>query len=406
MKPIFQFSLVCTKLLLRGGRLYWAWVGFLLATIAVGIYFYSDQAASGMGVTHLSDQVNWGLYISNFMFLGGVAAASVVLVIAAYLYRREDVRSDAVIGLGIALAAVVMCLLFIVADLGRPDRLWHMIPFIGDFNFPYSMLTWDSLALNGYLLFTLWLAASTLYARYHGRSLPTHNYQYGMGVLAIVLVLGMLVVEAFLLSGHVARPLWNTAVLAPRFVAAAFAAGPALFILVLQLVERFTEKQLHSPVIDLLGWMLRVSVRLNLFLIAVELFTDFYDGAEHSASAVYLYTGSLGRGLLTPWIWTALAFGIAAVVILSVRRLRERRRLLNLACVLVVVEIWIEKGMGLVIPGFIPTPLGEVFEYLPSVSEILVSLGILAIGMLVFTFTAKIAIPIELGQVRASTPSP
>ena len=307
--------------------------------------------------------------------------------------------------LGIALAAVLMCQLFILADLGRPDRIWHMIPFIGDFNFPYSMLTWDALVLNGYLLFTLWLTASTLYARYHGRSTSTNRYQYGMGVLAIVLVLAMVVVESFLLSGHVARPLWNTAVLAPRFLAAAFAAGPALFILVLQLVERFTDKQLSSPAIDLLGWLLRLSLRVNLLLIAVELFTEFYGGGEHSPSAVYLYTGSLGRGLLTPWIWTALAFGIAAVAILSVRRLRERRRLLNLACVLVVVEIWIEKGMGLVIPGFIPTPLGEVFEYLPAASEILVSLGILAIGLLVFTFTAKIAIPIELGQVRASTPS-
>lgn len=405
MTPILQFSLVCIKLLLRGGRLYWAWVGLLLATIAVGIYFYSGQAVSGMGVTHLSDQVNWGLYISNFMFLGGVAAASVVLVIASYLYRREDVRNDAVIGLGIALAAVLMCQLFILADLGRPDRIWHMIPFIGDFHFPYSMLTWDALVLNSYLLFTLWLTASILYARYHGRSASTNRYQYGMGVLAIVLVLAMVVVESFLLSGHGARPLWNTAVLAPRFLAAAFAAGPALFILVLQLVERFTEKQLHPPVIDLLGWLLRLSVRVNLLLIAVELFTEFYGGGEHSASAVYLYTGSLGRGLLTPWIWTALAFGIAAVAILSVRRLRERRRLLNLACVLVVVEIWIEKGMGLVIPGFIPTPLGEVFEYLPAATEILVSLGILAIGLLVFTFTAKIAVPIELGHVRASPPT-
>ena len=110
---------------------------------------------------------------------------------------------------------------------------------------------------------------------------------------------------------------------------------------------------------------------------------------------------------MTPWIWTAIGLGVAAAVILTFRRLRHRRGLLNLACGMVVVEIWIEKTMGLVIPGFIPTPLGEIFEYLPSAPEILVSLGILAIGLLVFTATAKIAIPIELGRVKyAPSPAP
>ena len=99
-----------------------------------------------------------------------------------------------------------------------------------------------------------------------------------------------------------------------------------------------------------------------------------------------------------------MALGVVAVTILSVPSLRRKRDFLNLACAMAVVEIWIEKGMGLVFPGFIPTPLGEIFEYLPSAIEIVVSLGILSIGLMVFTLIAKIAIPIELGQLKSSAP--
>ena len=229
MRAFGSFCFDCVKLALRGKWYYWLWLAVLLAGIGVGARYYGGQLVEGMVVTHLSDQVNWGLYIANFIFMGGVAAASIVLVIAAILYQREDVSQAALIGgdggVGIGRSPRYMSSLYILVDLGRPDRLWHMIPFIGRYNFPYSLLSWDALVLNVYLLFTLWLTGALLFRHYRGQGQAAPIMRRWVGVAAIAFVIGMVTVEAFLLSGYEARPFWNTAVLAPRFLAAAFVSG-------------------------------------------------------------------------------------------------------------------------------------------------------------------------------------
>lgn len=403
MRTFASFCFDCVKLALRGKWYYWLWLAVLLSGVGVGVKYYGDQLTMGMVVTHLSDQVNWGIYIANFIFMGGIAAASIVLVIAAILYQREDVSQAALIGVAVALSAVIMSSLYILVDLGRPDRLWHMIPFIGRYNFPYSLLSWDALVLNVYLVFTLWLTGTLLFRNYRGQGQTAPIMRRWVGVAAIVFVIGMVTVEAFLLSGYEARPFWNTAVLAPRFLAAAFVSGPAVIILVIQVVGWLDKPQATAPAIDLLSTIMQAALLFNLFLVGVEMFTHFYTQGEHAISAHYLYFGLQGFGRLVPWIWIAHGLGVAAVGLVLVRALRQRRVLLNIACLLAIVEIWIEKTMGLVIPGFIPTSMGEVFEYMPASAEIFVSVGVLSIGLLVFTVLAKIALPIVLGRVRYST---
>jgi molybdopterin-containing oxidoreductase family membrane subunit len=170
---------------------------------------------------------------------------------------------------------------------------------------------------------------------------------------------------------------------------------------VLQVLRRVTDYPVRQSVIDTLALVLTVSLQISLFFVAVELFTDFYNESSHAGSIRYLFFGLDGLASLRPWIWSALAMNGVAVAILSIHRTRRNALTLNLACVLAFVGIWIEKGMGLVVPGFIPTPLGEVFEYSPTLREILVSLGIWAFGAMVFTLLAKASIAIELGRVRA-----
>ena len=403
MRAFGSFCFDCVKLTLRGKWYYWLWLVVLLSGIGVGVMHYGDQLRTGMVVTHLSDQVNWGLYIANFIFMGGVAAASIVLVIAAILYKREDVSQAALMGVVVALSAVIMSSLYILVDLGRPDRLWHMIPFIGRYNFPYSLLSWDALVLNVYLLFTLWLTGTMLFKNYRGQAQGAPIMRQWVGIAAMVFVIGMVTVEAFLLSGYEARPFWNTAVLAPRFLAAAFVSGPAVIILVLQVVGWFDKQRATAPAIDLLAIIMQAALLFNLFLVGVEMFTHFYTQGEHAISAKYLYFGLKGFGRLVPWIWIAHGLGVVAVCLVLVRALRQRRVLLNIACLLAITEIWIEKTMGLVIPGFIPTSMGEIFEYMPAEAEIFISVGVLSIGLLVFTVLVKIALPIVLGRVRYST---
>jgi molybdopterin-containing oxidoreductase family membrane subunit len=283
-------------------------------------------------------------------------------------------------------------------DLGRPDRLWHMIPMLGRFNFPHSMLAWDVVVLTGYLLLNLCIPAYILFERYMGRE-PRESLYFPAVVLSIFWAISIHTVTAFLFSSNVARPFWHTAILGPRFLASAFTSGPALIIIALQVIDRFTELKVPRSVIDLIGLIVTVSLQINLFLLGAEIYTEFYFPTEHNASAQYLFFGLHGFNGLVPWIWTAIGLNVTAAAILMVHRWRKRLVLLNVACVMAIVGVWIEKGMGLIVPGFVPTTIGELFDYSPTTVEIGVSLAIWAIGLLIFTVLAKVAIPIELGAL-------
>lgn len=383
----------------RGGLLYWVWVGALSLVALSGIAFYWRQLDQGLIVTGLSDQVSWGVYIANFTYLVGIAAAAVMLVIPAYVFHRDDVKHVVLIGEGIAVAAVVMSILFVVVDLGRPERIWHMLPLLGRLHFPASLLAWDVVVLSGYLFLNLAIPFYILFSRYRGRE-PAPRVYFPAVLVSIAWAISIHTVTAFLFSSNVARPFWHTAVLGPRFLASAFTSGPALIVLALYAVGRTTALKVPPSVVGLMALIAAVALQINLFLLGAEIFTDFYFRTEHVASATYLWLGLHGASALVPWIWTAVALQILAAIVLTVHPLRARRPFLAVACVLAIVGVWIEKGMGLVIPGFVPTPLGEVFEYSPSWNEVFVSLGIWALGILVFTVLARVAIPIELGRLR------
>jgi len=385
----------------RGGRSYWLWLGFLSLLVLAGVVAYGIQLNQGLISTGMSDQVTWGFYISNFAFLVGIAAAAVLLVIPAYVFHRKDIKSVVLIGEGLALAAVLSAMLFVIVDLGRPDRMLHLLPFIGRMNWPQSMLAWDVVVLSGYLLLNLGIPFYVHYCHYQQRE-PNAKAYFPFVILAIFWAISIHTVTAFLFSANTARPFWHVALLGPRFIATAFVSGPALIILVLQVLDRVTRYPVPRSVIQTLALIMTVSLQVSLFFVGVELFTDFYNETAHAASIRYLYFGLDGLASLAPWMWTALLMNLVAVTILTINPLRSQLRFLNIACVLAFVGIWIEKGMGFVVPGFIPTPLGEVFEYSPTAVEVTVSAGIWAFGALVFTLLAKSSIAIDLGDVRAS----
>lgn len=399
MRGLLCFFADGVRQVFRGGRLYWSWVGGLSVVVLAGLAFYWRQLDQGLIVTGMSDQVSWGVYIANFTYLVGIAAAAVMLVIPAYIFHREDVKHVVLIGEGMAVAAVVMAVLFVVVDLGRPERIWHMIPLLGRLHLPASLLAWDVVVLTGYLVLNLTIPFYILFRRYQGRE-PRLGAYFPAVLVSIGWAIAIHTVTAFLFSSNVARPFWHTAVLGPRFLASAFTSGPALIVLALQVIGRKTPLKVQSSVIDLMALMTTVALQINLFLLAAEFFTDFYFRTEEVASATYLYLGLSGANTLVPWIWSAIALEGLAAIILTIHPLRRRRVFLSIACGLAIVGVWIEKGMGLVVPAFVPTPLGEVFEYSPSWGEVVVSLGIWALGLLVFTLLAKVAIPIELGTLR------
>ena len=387
-----QFLLRSAYLATEGSFLFYAWMTFLTALFLVGANAWAHQVSQGMITTHMTDHVSWGLYIANFTFMVGLAAGGVMMVIPAYLYHDRRMHDVVIIGELLAIAAIVMCLMFVVADLGRPDRFWHLIPWIGQFNFPMSMLTWDVIVLNGYLLLNLHICGYLLYTRYLGRQ-PNPKWYVPFVVLSIVWAISIHTVTAFLYCGLGGRPFWNSALLAPRFLASAFVSGPAFIILAMHVMRKSMHVSGLERPIGTLVQIIRVTLLINLLMVISELFTEFYTGGAHISSARYLFFGLHGHNGLVPWIWTAIGLDIAAAVLfLSPKALSPNRRwLLILACVMAFVGAWIEKGMGLIVPGFIPSTLHEIVEYSPSLLEWKVTVGIWAFGMMVFTVALKMA---------------
>jgi molybdopterin-containing oxidoreductase family membrane subunit len=378
---------------------------FLTVLCLVGLNAYCKQFVYGLHVTGLTDQVSWGLYIANFTYLVGIAAASVMLVIPVHVYKQKDLHDVMIFGELLAIAVIIMCMLFVTVDLGRPDRFWHILPFVGKLNWPISMLSWDVIVLMGYLLINLHVCGYFLYNRYLGKKPGTGMLYIPFIFISIVWAISIHTVTAFLYVGLGGKPYWNSAILAPRFLASAFAAGPAFIVLTLQLIRRFGGYNIPDKALLTLRGIIQVAMIINIFMLACEIFKEFYTDSLHVASARYLYFGLHGHNALVPWIWTAIVLNVIAVVIL-VLPVSRSIKYLDVACVLAIVGIWIEKGMGLIVPAFIPTPLGQIVDYVPSLNEILICIGIWAFGFMLYTVLVKSAVPILTGNMSAKPEEP
>ena len=392
----FLFKIWCLSW--EGSWRFYLWMGFLTVISLIGVHAWAEQFVQGLQTTGMTDQVSWGAYIANFTFLVGVAAAAVMLVIPAYIYKIDSMHKVVLFGEMMAIAVIVMCLLFVTVDLGRPDRFLHLMPVLGRMNWPISMLRWDVIVLNGYLILNLHICGYLLYMKYLGRT-PTKKFYIPFVFIAIFWAISIHTVTAFLYVGLAGRPFWNHPIVAPRFLASAFAAGPALLILSFQIIRRLTGFWIGNEPLQLLRRIATIALLINVFLLGCELFVEFYSGTYHSVSAKYLWFGLHGHDRLVPWIWTALSLNLFALFVL-ISPVASRLWLLDLACVALIIGIWIEKGMGLIVPGFIPTPLGQIVEYQPSWNETFICLGIWAFGILMYSWMLHVAIPIMNGELK------
>jgi molybdopterin-containing oxidoreductase family membrane subunit len=374
-------------------------MGFLTLLTLVGFYTYAEQFAQGLTLTGMTDQVSWGLYIANFTFIVGLAAAAVMLVIPAYVYHNKALHDVVILGELLAVASIVMCLLFVNVDLGRPDRFWHLLPPFGKFNFPISMLSWDVVVLIGYLVLNVHICGYLLYADYRGDK-PNRLFYIPFVFLAIFWAISIHTVTAFLYVGLSGRPFWNAAIVAPRFIGSAFTAGPGFMFITFQLIRYFTNYKISDEALRLLRQIVTVALLINLFLVGCEAFKEFYAESTHSSSARYLFFGLHGHNKLVWWIWFAISIECIAAVIFVVPALAERMAFSNLACILSIWGIWIEKGPGMVVSGFVPTPLGEIVEYFPTLAESLICIGVWAFGFLIYSWLVHLAVPILSGRFR------
>lgn len=375
---------------LTGGRSYWGWIFFLLAVIGVGFIFYLKQYSYGLGITGLSRDVSWGFYISQFTFLVGVAASAVMLVIPYYLHDYKKFGKIVILGEFLAVASVVMCILFIFVDMGQPTRIMNVILYPT----PNSVMFWDSVVLGGYLMLNIVIGWTTLGAEY--KSVPPPAWVKPLIYLSIPWAVSIHTVTAFLYAGLPGRHFWLSAIMAARFLASAFSGGPALLIILALLVRRLTKFDPGSEAIQSLSKIVAYAMIANVFFLGLELFTAFYSNIPgHMHSFQYLYAGLEGHNKLVPLMWLSSILAVVSLILLINPGTRRNEKTLLIACASVFISLWIDKGFGLIVGGFVPNMLGKVTEYWPTLPEILISLGVWAIGFLILTVLYKVAISVK-----------
>lgn len=399
MNGILQFLKGCARQVTTGGKAYFLWLGALACAIAVGAVGAYHQTTAGMIATNIRDQVSWAFYIGNFTFLVGVAAAAVLLVIPAYVYHWGPIKEVVLLGELLAISALAMCLLFIMADMGRPDRLLHMTPLVGTPNWPRSLLTWDALVLNLYLILNVTVVLYILYNAYNGRE-PSKKILWPLVMISIPVSISTHTVTAFLYNGMAARAYWNASILAPRFIASAFCSGPAVMLILFQVLRKTARIPIKDEAIWKVAELMAYAMFFNLFLLGAELFKEFYSATEELTHTQYLWFGIGSHTALVPYAWLSLVASLAAFVIFIVPKLRTNWFWLNAGCLLIWAGVYIEKGMGLVIPGFTPDTLGEIYEYTPTATEWSIAVGVFGVGFLILTILVKISVPILVGTFK------
>jgi Ni/Fe-hydrogenase subunit HybB-like protein len=363
--------------------------------MALGFISYMRQFSSGLGITGLSRDVTWGLYIAQFTFLVGVAASAVMVVLPYYLHDWKAFGKITILGEFLAIASVTMCMLFIFVDMGQPTRVINIILYPT----PHSLMFWDMISLSGYLVLNVLISHITLDAERKGVKPPA--WIKPVIILSIPWAISIHTVTAFLYSGLAARPFWLTAILAPRFLASAFSSGPALLILLCLILRRITRFDPGSEPVQKLALITTYAMSINVFFVLMEIFTALYSGIPEDVEHFeFLFLGLGGKTTLVPWMWTAEILAVVALVLLINPRTRRREGTLAVASVAVFFSIWIEKGLGMIVTGFVPSPLGKVTTYVPTAPELLISLGIYATGLLLITLFYKIALSLR-GQVAA-----
>ena len=376
---------------LKGSPKYYMWLLFLLAIIGYAFIVYVFQLIYGLQMTGLTRNTSWGFYIAQFTYLVGVAAAAVMLVLPATFHHYHPYHRVIVFAEFLAIGAVIMCMLFIVVDMGQPQRVLNIILHPT----PNSVMFWDATVLCGYLLLNAVIGWTSL--EHESRHVAVPRWVKVLVVISIFWAFSIHTVTAFLYAGLPGRHYWLSAIMAARFLASAFCAGPSILLLSLLLLKRLSGFDPGKAVVKSLSITIAYAMGLNMFFYVLELFTAFYSGIpSHAHPIVFIFNGHDGLNVwLNGWMWFAVVLAFASIFLLAIPKFRNNMKILPWALVMLVIASWIDKGLGLLIGGFSPTPYETYEVYTPTFWEISVGLGIFAVGALVVTLLWKIALEMK-----------
>jgi molybdopterin-containing oxidoreductase family membrane subunit len=378
------------ELAIKGSKRYYGWLTFLLAVIGGGFLVYLWQLDFGLGITGLSRDASWGFYIANFTFLVGVAAGGVMVVLPYYLHDYKAFGKVTILGEFLAIASVIMCVTFILVDLGQPMRVFNVFIYLS----PRSVLFWDTVVLQGYLLLNLIIGWNVLEAERN--NIHYQKWLKPLIYISIPWAISIHTVTAYLYCGLPGRGFWMTAILAPRFLSSAFASGPALLILLCLIIRRVSNFDPGRQQIQSLAKIVAYAICVNVFFFLCEVFVVFYSQIpEHMDHLKYLFVGLNGHGAYVPWMWTSMILMIIGIILTVNPITRKNEGVLAFACVAIFLGTWIDKGLGMIAGGFTPNPLHHINEYIPTWQEVTIALGVWSMGFLILTLLFKIAVGVK-----------
>jgi Ni/Fe-hydrogenase subunit HybB-like protein len=381
---------------LKGNSNYWMWLAFLSAFIGVGAICYLRQYLYGMGLTGMGRDLSWGLYISQFTFLVGVAAGGLMLVLPYYIHNYKDFGRITILGEFLAISAIVMCLMFIMADIGQPLRGLNMMLHPT----PNSMLFWDMVVLLGYLGLNVICAWVILTAE--RKQVKPPKWVYIFVYLSLPFAVSIHTVTAMLYCGLPGRHFWLSAITAPRFLASAFAAGPALIVLACLIMKRVANFDAGKEAINKLTTIIMYAAIINVFFVLLEFFVGYYSNIPgHIYSLQYLFFGLEHHGIvynnLVPFMWTSVLLCFGGLGLFAYMKIKDCATdlLVGIGCAMIFFALWLDKGLGFVLGGLVVNPLHEIVEYYPTANEIGITVGIWATGFFLVTVLYKIAVSVE-----------
>jgi molybdopterin-containing oxidoreductase family membrane subunit len=380
---------------LKGSRRYWGFLFLLLGFIAVGFACWLREHHLGSGPTSgLSRDVPWGLHIGQLTFFVGVAASAVMVVLPYYLHNYKDFGRLTVLGEFLAVSAVIVAMLSVFTIMGQPGRVFNVLLHPT----PNSIIFWDMVVLSTYLALNLICGWTALSAERQGVAPP--KWVKPFIYLAILWAPSIHMVTAFLYAGLPGKHHWLTALQAVHFLATAFAAGPALLILLSMILRKVSRFDPGTKAIQKLAEIAIYALILHLFFIVLEFFTAFYSRSPgHMQSLEYLYVGLEGHKALVPVMWSSSLLAVLGLILLAVPASRHNDKALAVGAVSIFFSIWMDKGLAFIVAGFIPNSFEKITEYWPAPNELMVAVGVLAVGTLVLTLLYKITVSVKEEQI-------
>ena len=394
----------------RGLRL---WLAALPVGMAAGLGAWVYQLVNGLAVTNMRNPMMWGLYITFFMFFVGLSAGGLIVASAGRLFGARSFKPITRLAVLEATVAVMMAAMFLLPDIGRPDRVWHL------FRYPHftSPLIWDVLIVTIYFLLSLtyvWLYSRADLARAGSRLafgtraaeadlLRDERYKSRLAWVALPAAILLHSITAWIFGLQVSRGFWYTALMAPLFVASALVSGTGLMILLSLILRRTGRVSFGDGLVSSLGGLLGAFIAVEAFFVFSEMLTAAYPGAAFEADPV----ARLLSGRYAPFFWFEVVVGLVVpLVIVAFVRTRRSMGWVAVASVLAIVGIFVHR-FNIVLNGLsfatVPYPPGVPIGtsqaagtgsftltqfYYPSAIEWLVALGVLSLGAAIFTAAA------------------